>query len=702
MVSVKRRPPKKTVKAPKRSAPRIVKGKSGASYGTTQGPKGRAAQQKFRTRTQKAAKILGVDFGKPGQHAKSFSLLPEAEAYQAPAKVVYQVVTKGGKALVNKHGQTIRRGYVKKTTTTTEQSKVARGPTTVLDNQKFWKQQKKIKIKGYPRTTVGGKPKYDQQYGVTGGSFDTVELSNLADVTRGQQGDVLGRLMKKGKVTKTGYQTRTKGHFEYPDNTGFNPFKKYIAPKDVNVKTSKPLVVGKSPEIKVKKGPSPKQSKNRKITEFGVVGGAAGGVGLWDQFTSFFNQPLIPEAHAAVGTSGIVKQITKLTKEVDAVKDGKKMFISDEKRDNYVKSRVEKIVKLEQKLGERSDEVHGGNPIPLPGLAPSGKQIINLADAPKPSIIDDVILPGGNVIKTVDINPALDKGFSKLGGAIKKPKLTKKQKQAIAASGAGFGTAGVMYPWLQAQGATSWQTGVEQQIKTDKGKTIPPATTLTPETTKKTIPGQRDLLAEQTAMSASLLPTASGFSSPQPTIKYGLPDEYGVANPAYQMVQGSRLEGGKVVLFDQWVKIGMTSGVQKQALEDMYARQAKGKSLNVLKAELNKKMAKAGGNIEMKAKIAQTFYRQHPELGRLPAQYNVIISAYGKQGQVNPAIAAIAWQKGGPYTQGTVRDDGTYPITIRPSGYAGDTKHQQQALSDKYGITTFNADGSVATTPKKS
>ena len=712
----KKAPKVKKPRIAKRPVPRVVSvaGKAskvqpprerGATYGTTQHPAGRQAQWRLRKSTQDAAKSLGIDFGVHGQKSgKSFSLLPEAAAYQSPAKVVYQVVQKGSKILKNRQGKPIRRGHVKKQTTTKAQSQIARTPTPVLDNQAFWKQQKKIKIKGYPRTTVGGKPKYDQQYGVTSGSFDTVELSNLADVTRGEQGDVLGRLIKKGKVTKTGYQTKTKGHFEYPDDTGFNPFKKYIAPKDVDIKTSKPLVVGKSPGIKVKKGSSPKQSKNRKITEFGVVGGAAGGVGLWEQFTSFFNQPLVPEAHAAVGTSGIAKQIAKLTKEVDAVKDGKKMFISDEKRDNYVKSRFEKIAKLEQKLGERfqkrrPDELHGGDPIPLPGLVhwhetfsskPSGTKIVEMASTPKSSIADDVILPGGNVIKTVDINPALDKGFGKVGKALKK-----KKTQRIIAGAGGFGAAFSIYPWLQTQGSVGTEnvgtTNLDRQIAENRGKTIPPSTTLETDTTT-TPPGQRDLLAEQTAMSASLLPTASG--SPQPTINYGLPGEYGNVDPSYTQIQGSKLVDGKIVMYNQWVKMVITSGVQKEQLQGIMTRQASAQKLNVLKSELNTKMQKAGGNLEVRAKIAQSFYKKHPELGRLPTQYTTILNVYSKQKQVNPSVQAIAWQRGGPYTQGP-------GIVIRPQGYADDLKNQQQTLSDQFGITTYNLDGSIASEPKK-
>jgi len=132
MAHGKSRPPKKTVKAPKRAAPRIVKGKSGASYGTTQGPKGRAAQQKFRTRTQKAAKILGVDFGKPGQHAKSFSILPKAAAYQAPLVKAWS----SGVKVVMQEGKRVtkpwRKPHVKHQKTTAVTKRVAGGKTTAI------------------------------------------------------------------------------------------------------------------------------------------------------------------------------------------------------------------------------------------------------------------------------------------------------------------------------------------------------------------------------------------------------------------------------------------------------------------------------------------------------------------------------------------------------------------------------------------
>ena len=324
--------------------------------------------------------------------AKSFSLLPEAAAYQAPAKVIYQAVTKGGKLLRNKStGQIIRKGRVVKQTTTLAQSNIARDPTPVLDAQAFWKKQKKIKIKGYPRGSTGGKPQYKTRDGVTIPASYPVELSGIGSVTRGQQADVLGRLWRKDKVGRTSFTKTTPAHFAYPENTGYNAKKVRISAKKEKITTVKSLITGKAPEIKIKKLTKQKGVGNRKITEFGIAGGAVGGVGVWDQFTSFFNQPLIPEASAAVGTGAISKKIAQLTKEIQVVKDGKLMFISDAKRNNYVQSRLNKIVKLEQKLADRST---------------SGKQIVSLAGTPKfdtmPPVAKDVKIPGGKKIKIHD------------------------------------------------------------------------------------------------------------------------------------------------------------------------------------------------------------------------------------------------------------------------------------------------------------
>ena len=141
----KKTPKVKKPRIAKRPVPRVVSvaGKAskvqpprerGATYGTTQQPAGRQAQWRLRKSTQDAAKSLGIDFGVHGQKSgKSFSLLPEAAAYQSPAKVVYQVVQKGGKILKNRQGKPIRRGHVKKQTTTKAQSQIARTPTPVLD-----------------------------------------------------------------------------------------------------------------------------------------------------------------------------------------------------------------------------------------------------------------------------------------------------------------------------------------------------------------------------------------------------------------------------------------------------------------------------------------------------------------------------------------------------------------------------------------
>ena len=73
----------------RRPTPRVVKGKSGASYGTTQRPKGKAAQQKFRNRTQEVGKFVkGV-----------FNPFPQAEA-AAPTGLIVKGVGTAAKFVV--------------------------------------------------------------------------------------------------------------------------------------------------------------------------------------------------------------------------------------------------------------------------------------------------------------------------------------------------------------------------------------------------------------------------------------------------------------------------------------------------------------------------------------------------------------------------------------------------------------------------
>lgn len=180
-----------------------------------------------------------------------------------------------------------------------------------------------------------------------------------------------------------------------------------------------------------------------------------------------------------------------------------------------------------------------------------------------------------------------------------------------------------------------------------------------------------DMIGAQKDFEAGLAAAAAAQENPvPPTIRYGFGKEVGQANPHYTLADISvyNKATGEIDKKKQWVKLGFHD---LATFESTSARGARADKYNVTFAELNTALA---GQIGLKAKAdtAAKFYKENPVLGKLPRQYQVIIDA-NKKPDLTPAqlvTQAKTWHEAGVTTQGAVRDDGTYPITITPGGFS--------------------------------
>ena len=238
---------------------------------------------------------------------KPFQVLPEAAAFQMPFKSYMAPLLKDGQFVVSRHtGRVKKRGVVYPTTTSPSDAKIARGPTQVKDEQKFWREQKLV----------------------------TGELSQggLRTGSRTHQADTYGRLFKKDKIKPDEFTQITPGYYAYPESTGFNPARKWIKLKTKKVKTKTKLVAGKAPEIKVSGttvSDKERMKRNWKLTKkhlkgtgskkmdtFFGAGIAAGVGGAWEQFSDAISYNPLPYAAAFIGPS-VAKKILKPSSSLD-------------------------------------------------------------------------------------------------------------------------------------------------------------------------------------------------------------------------------------------------------------------------------------------------------------------------------------------------------------------------------------------------
>jgi hypothetical protein len=228
---------------------------------------------------------------------KPFQLIQEASAFQMPFRSYLAPLVKDGRFVVSKRtGHTKKRGVVYTTETSIKQSNVARGPEQVKDEQSFWRDQKLV----------------------------TGDLSQggLRTGSRTHQADTYGRLFKKDKIKQNEFTQIIPGYYAVPENTGFNPARKWIKLKTKKVKTSKKLVAAKAPDIQppiITKGERKRLLKGTgsgKMDTFFGAGIAAGVGGAWEQFSDAISYNPLPYAAAAVG-AGVIKKVLKPNETLD-------------------------------------------------------------------------------------------------------------------------------------------------------------------------------------------------------------------------------------------------------------------------------------------------------------------------------------------------------------------------------------------------
>ena len=225
---------------------------------------------------------------------KPFQIIQEAHAFQMPFKSYLAPLVKEGQFVVNKRTRKVKqRGVIYPTHTSPVEAQIARGPSQVRDEQKFWREQKLVGTQGLLKTS-----------------------------SRTHQADTYGRLFKEDKIKSDEFTQTTPGYWAYPENTGYNPYRKWIKLKTKKVKPKTKLVEGKAPKIQaaeITKGKRKKLLKgtgSKKMDTFFGAGIAAGVGGAWEQFSDAISYNPLPYAAAFIGPS-VAKKVLKPSSTLD-------------------------------------------------------------------------------------------------------------------------------------------------------------------------------------------------------------------------------------------------------------------------------------------------------------------------------------------------------------------------------------------------
>lgn len=592
----------------RRPAPRIVKGKSGATYGTTQTPAGRAAQQRLRTATQNAAKFMKIDFGKPGQHAKPFELIPGAEA-AAPTGLVVKGVGTAAKFVVKSATKqppgkiTPLRGSTQKTGTYGNQVRSGVMPSTGGGVPTF---------PGYPNTfAVMQSGKIDTRLLNVAG----INKPNVAGGTRTYQAAVTGGPGSvKHQVKKKSFVKIKAGGpvMEFPGGTQT----RYKKRSYQTVTTPTNLIQGQDPLTK-------KQGLDAFMAT-GAVAAPAASVPFWDQVGDFFNP--FPTAEAVSPSIGIGVAKTMIQK-----------FLSSNPKGKW--STFEKLVKEDgyklKDLGVTKDDfLHAQKIHNMPGFSQQVKK------------------PGG-------IDPHMTG-----------PKMSDRKSAGIVgvSIGGALGTVAAaphIAPWLEASDYVAPIDGGPAQIDKwgEYRKAQEEAGIISPETgaaagaaagitapseliTDVDVPGAATLEERQTMQDTALemlgfdakgnhLLKSAGAAGPQPTVKYGLPSEIGQKDPNYTKITYQKWDGKKMVESSQWVKLGI-SGVTPERMTQMLNRQALIGQTNFVYDLVQKNIAKATENASGDKLLAAAQAAK--------AQYGSTIKLGGKEVKVSSIIGPLPQQ----------------------------------------------------------
>ena len=630
----------------RRPSPRVVRGKSGASYGTTQGKKGKAAQQKFRKRTQKVGKIVkGVFSSVTGVP----HFIPQAEA-ASPTGLVVKGVGTAAK-------------FVVKSATIQPLGKTTPLRGSTIKSETYLNQVRS----GVMPSTGGGVPKfpgYPDTFAVMqSGKVDTrllnvagINKPNVAGGTRTYQAAVTGGPGSvKHQVKKKSFVKIKAGGpvMEFPGGTKTRFRKRSYQ----TVTTPSTLVQGQDP-----------LTKKVGLDAFMATGAVAapvaatGDVGFWDQFNPF------PQAHAAPAgptvsvTKAIVQRFIANTPGAkwDAFKAANQDLVSSGK---VTKTQFLKDLKLTQKVGKpggadprMQNKISDRRSVGLLGLSTAGGL--------------------GLIGASSQIAPWLDEADYSTGGAAGNAKWEKyAEMQDAARLGAGAG-------------ATTTITSPSELVTDTK---IPGQATLE----ERTIMQETALLNLGFDAKGNPMPSG-GVAGPAPTVQYGMPSEQGKADPNYTLIRYNQWDGKKMVEASQWMKLGM--GGNAESMTRVLNRQALIKQTNTvyIEAQTNIREAvsknKTGNALSATAKAAKKEYARIIEfggakvpvssvIGQLPQQYQTILARDSKaESGMAQYKAAIAWQSSAPvFTE--YADHPGKGITVTPSGYTPETTTSDKSTS---------------------
>ena len=485
-----------------------------------------------------------------------------------------------------------------------------------------------------------------------------VKHPNVGAATRANQAMMSsGSYSAKHTVKKKSFVKINKGGpvMEFPGGTQT----RYRKRSTKTVKTSGELVKGQDATYfptRSEMGSIQKETlrKTTGLDKYMAAPAVVATVPLWDQIGNFFNP--MPEAHAA-GVSTLVAMAAKhLTKNV------KTTFASFAKKEGIADTAANRAEFLKIKAAF----VKGKNQIQLsPNFRPGGGQ----AGAGK----------GGKMDRKAEWKLKAKYGVMGVGslatvGVVTNPEFN---QWFTDWSGAGTGASTVIPE----------DVTVDETTSTDETVVVPP---VIPYGTEGSF--TKDTLNDaQTAFEEGLIVSASA-TGPQPTIRYGLPNEVGKPDPAYTKMSYKKYapkhadaDKDGFIIASQWVKLGMTGGMTSDTMSTLMTRQANRDNVNAVHANVMAGIQKhvqatppGGDKLKAAADKAEELYADPTNaaiLGSLPRQYQEILNRDLTKQEAGKYGKALLWQAGKApadakygYTQGTVRDDGTYPVTITPGG----------------------------------
>ena len=370
-------------------------------------------------------------------------------------------------------------------------------------------------------------------------------------------------------------------------------------------------------------------------------------VPFWDQIGNFFNP--FPEAHAMPGVTTLARAAGQLLQK--NVKLSWNQFRNQEGIANTAANKAE-FQKVKDAFVKGKNQIQTSANWKGGGQAGAGQ--------------------GGKIVRKTGWLKGGAVGVGSLAtiGIVTNPEVNQWYSDA---TGAG---------WNVGPGGTSTHT--EQEV-------VPPivdesvATDVIPVIPYGTEGSTQTMQDAQSAYELGLI-TAASAAGPAPGIRYGLPGEQGMKDPNYTKITYKKWDGKTFVEASQYVKLGMT-GMTATAMSAALTRQATKGQVNTVHAvvmgNIREKTLAAtkAGKDPLKAaadaakvqyagsvKVGGTEIKVATLLGPLPRQYQDILNRDVKKEDAGKYNRALLWQSGGPYTQGAVRDDGTYPVTITPGG----------------------------------